>query len=197
MGLVLLLGSAVPLVWAGKVEWDRAEVLRRLQKNGHQVRAADVQMHERGKSVLGTIHVRYRFLPLERHEIEPTKIDDPTTGPIDMNQVAKQVEELKRWAEVERNNPWIWAQGSISSDVRDAITMRGERMVTYLPEMPEVNCIGPLTDERISKEWRSNPTFVVIPLIWLAALGTAWLSSSRRNCSAQAERSSPLTITKL
>jgi len=151
--VLLLIGSI-------KKEREVAWKLRLLQQSGRQVRATEVHTQETGQGPreLPSYYVRYRFLPLERNEDdEGSKGTDSATFPIVTDQAMK---------EFLADTPWVWGEARISLDLKRTIEAGNERVITYLPDMPDINTIGQITNERISNEWKSNSD-IQIAIIWL------------------------------
>jgi hypothetical protein len=156
-----MVGLAMLIVGA-REEMERAELLRRLRREGEQVRAANLSIEEhRGGYRRGVsyVSVRYRFLPLGRKEsVLPDQSTLPATDdPREL--IARLNEQTKALDRVGKDDPWESGSSMISGEMRTAIN-DGDWTVTYLREMPQVNAIGPLSDKRISSEWRRNALFV-------------------------------------
>ena len=134
-------------------------------------------------------YVRYRFLPVGRPEMLPepqiaTTLPDGR-GSIDLDKSIAHDQAMLDWFEREKNyHPWIWGGHRISGSLRAALERREQRIVTYLPEAPQINAIGTLSEERIAGEWRSNPVFAIVAicvgLMFLVAIARRSIASHPR-----------------
>jgi hypothetical protein len=164
-GLTFLAGL-IALGWGVHQERQWAITLRELQRRGVQVRAAEVHIDNRS-SHQGN-YVTYRFLPVGRPEMLPQPRFNPATQPdgsIDADQTIEQMRQMQEWSQKALHyHSWIWGECRISSATRDDIAAHGDRLVTYLPDAPQINVIGKLTDARIASEWQSNPIFLAVAI---------------------------------
>jgi hypothetical protein len=177
--LLFALIGLILLVLGIREERQWAAILRQLQRDGVQVRATEVQIRTTGRRVR-TDDVVYRFLTVRDQETTRPPFSDPATLPRDPMQFSKFPDAVVQWHKrtTTRPSPWVWGSHRLSSSVREAVTLRDDRTVTYLPDAPAFNAIGAITDERISREWRSNPLFVFAAAFLLTAVAVfviSWL----------------------
>ena len=157
LSVAALLAGFAALAWAASEERQRIAELHRLQREGHQVRALEVRFKE---SHRGPTYVSYRFVPLERQRFLP--VPKLSTQPVSTQKWEEEMKAVERWvADAPKYNPYVWGSQRVSPALRESISLRDDRIVTYLPDAPGINAIGRLTDERIANEWRSNRIFLI------------------------------------
>ena len=168
VGAIAVIAVAV-MLWAAHYEWEWAQTLRRLQRDGRQVRALQVHVNQSARP-RGN-YVTYRFRPPEWEEQERRRqprasATTPSTAPATAEEVMALLKEVDGMGLGRSRPPNDVTSGHrLSRRVRESDEFR-DSIVTYLPDVPGVSAIGKLDDERVTSEWRGNPVFVVVP-VWL------------------------------